>query len=194
MKQGLTGLCAAAAVGLVLAGCAGPSTPSQSTPSPGTPSASPTADPTQVLTDAAIEGYHAARKVQAAIEANPRARLADYPPSLHITDALTGQALDLAVKAGTAYTAAGRKVTTEMAGSTPTVKSVDLATNTVVLVHCPLDEQRTVTVKGQPMLEVPPSGQAKPPNLVTYTMQRIDARWKLAQVSADGSRTCTADI
>jgi hypothetical protein len=188
VKQGLTGLCAAAAVGLALAGCAGPSTPSPSTPS--TPS---TPDPTQVLTDAAIEGYHAARTVQAAIEANPRARLADYPPSLHITDALTGQALDLAITVGAEAVADGRKVTTEMAGSTPTVKSIDLATNTVVLVHCPLDEQRTVTVKGQPMLEVPPSGQAKPPNLVTYTMQRIDARWKLAQVSADGSRTCTAD-
>jgi hypothetical protein len=191
VKQGLTGLCAAAAVGLALAGCAGPSTPSPSTPS--TPS-TPTADPTQVLTDAAIEGYHAARTVQAAIEANPRARLADYPPSLHITDALTGQALDLAVKAGAEAAANDWKVTTVMAGSTPTVKSVDLATNTVVLVHCPVDEQRTLTIKGQPATEVPPEGQVKPPYLITYTMQRSGGLWKLAQVSAEVSRTCTADI
>jgi hypothetical protein len=191
VKQGLTGLCAAAAVGLALAGCAGPSTPSPSTLS--APS-TPTADPTQVVTDAAIEGYHAARTVQAAIEANPQARLADYPPSLHITDALTGQALDLAVKAGAGLADAKWKVTTEMAGSTPTVKSIDLATNTVVLVHCPLDEQRTLTINGQPAAETPPPGQAKQPNLVTYTMQRSGERWKLAQVSADGSRTCTADI
>lgn len=171
-----------------MAGCNTSST-SPPTPSPTTP----TTDPTQAVTEAAIDGYHAARKVQAAIEANPRARLADYPATLHITDALTGQALDLAVTAGAEAAADGWKAVTDMAGSPPTVKSIDLAAQTVVLVHCPTDEKRTVTLKGRSMTEVPPPGQAKQPNLVTYTMKLSGGLWKLAQVSADGSRTCTSD-
>lgn len=188
MKPRLIGTCAAAAVGLVLAGCNTSST-SPPNPSPTTP----TTNPTQAVAEAAIDGYHVARKVQAAMEANPRARLADYPATLHITDALTGQALDLAVTAGAEAAANGWKVVTELAGSPPTVKSIDLAEQTAVLVHCPVDERRTLTIKGQPATEVPPSAQAKPPYLITYTMQRNGKLWKLARVSAEVSRTCTSD-
>ena len=93
MKPRLIGTCAAVAMGLVLAGCNASST-SPPTPSPTTP----TTDPTKMAIEGAIDGYHAARRVRAAIEVDPKSRLTDYPASLHITDALTVQALALAIK------------------------------------------------------------------------------------------------
>ena len=193
-RIGVVPVAARAAVGvgvcvLLLAGCGsnGPvvtPSPTVSTPSP---------DPTQTVVDAAIAGYHAARQVQIAIAADPQPNLADYPASLKITDHLTGQALDAARTGGADWAAGGWKEVTTIAGSAPTVKSVDLATNTVVLTHCPLDEQTEVTIKGEPAEIAPASSEAKPPYLRTYTIQLTDGLWKLAEVDEDVTKTCTGD-
>ena len=125
----------------------------------------------------------------------PKNALADYPEDLRaqITAHLTGQALDVALRSGTEMAAADMKTTTTSAGSRPAVKDVDLAKGAVVLAHCPLDEQRVVTIDGIEVVPTPAPGDAPPPHLVTYSMQLTQGRWMLADVSADSSRTCTSD-
>jgi hypothetical protein len=176
----------------LMAGCSNPPTP---TPSSSTTTA-PTFTPEEVARAEATKAYITAYLTLVKMSGQPQAKLADYPKDLAVTEHLADPYLARIVTSLAQLRSDGVAARDLGMQPAPKVKSVSLggAVATVIVTWCPPKPDQLYYVRtGKDVNGTVPVGAAKPPWLITSTMTRVAAIWKLTDVAFDSKSTCKAE-